>query len=226
LPGNKGGKRVIHRKTAHHHKSDEKDTGHAHKIEVIAEEKDCVAAPVAGAAENGDALSAEELAAQLAEKEKERQELYDRLLRTMAEFDNYKKRVAKDKEDLTRYGNEKLVRELLPVIDNFERALEQAKNSPDQKALQEGVAMILRQLVTLLEKFGVKGFSSVGQPFDPNRHEAMTHQESAAHEENTVIAEFQKGYNLNDRLLRAAMVAVAKRPAEEADASAPDETVH
>jgi molecular chaperone GrpE len=218
---------VIHRKTTHHHKSDEKDTGHAHKIEVIAEEKDCVAAPVAGAAENGDVLSAEELAAQLAEKEKERQELYDRLLRTMAEFDNYKKRVAKDKEDLTRYGNEKLVRELLPVIDNFERALEQAKNSPDQKALQEGVAMILRQLVTLLEKFGVKGFSSVGQPFDPNRHEAMTHQESAAHEENTVIAEFQKGYNLHDRLLRAAMVAVSKLPAaEESQESPPEETAH
>jgi molecular chaperone GrpE len=206
---------VIHRKTTHHHKSDEKDAGHAQKSEVTEKEKDCAAAPVAGAAEKGDALSAEALAAQLAEKEKERQELYDRLLRTMAEFDNYKKRVAKDKEDLIRYGNEKLMRELLPVIDNFERALEQAKISPDQKALQEGVEMILRQLVALLEKFGVKGFSSVGQLFDPNRHEAMTHQESAEHEENTVIAEFQRGYNLHDRLLRAAMVAVAKRPAEE-----------
>ena len=216
---------MIHKKTTHHHKSDEKDTGRAQKIEVIAEEKDCAAAPVAADAVKGDALSAEELAAQLAEKEKERQELYDRLLRTMAEFDNYKKRVAKDKEDLTRYGNEKLMRELLPVIDNFERALEQAKNSPDQKALQEGVAMILRQLVTLLEKFGVKGFSSVGQPFDPNRHEAMTHQESDEHEENMVIAEFQKGYNLHDRLLRAAMVAVSKQPAEEeAAAPQPDET--
>jgi molecular chaperone GrpE len=217
----------MHRKTTHHHKSDEKNTGHAHKVEVTAEEQDCDAAPVAGAAEKGDALSAEELAAQLAEKESQRQELYDRLLRTMAEFDNYKKRVAKDKEDLTRYGNEKLVRELLPVIDNFERALEQAKNSPDQNALQEGVSMILRQLVTLLEKFGVKGFSSVGQPFDPNRHEAMTHQESAEHEENTVIAEFQKGYNLHDRLLRAAMVAVSKQPAaEENQESPPEESVH
>jgi molecular chaperone GrpE len=217
---------VIHRKATHHHKENGQESDHPRKIEVTAEEKDCAPAPEAAAAGKVEVPPAEELATQLAEKEKERQELYDRLLRTMAEFDNYKKRVAKDKEDLTRYGNEKLVRELLPVIDNFERALEQAKNSPDQKALQEGIEMILRQFVTILEKFGVKGFSSVGQPFDPNRHEAMTHQESAEHEENTVISEFQKGYNLHDRLLRAAMVAVSKRPAEqEAQESQPDEIV-
>jgi molecular chaperone GrpE len=217
---------MMHKKATPHHKGDEQDTKHSHKIEITADEKSCEAAAEAVADGKGDSPSAEELALQLAEKEKERQELYDRLLRTMAEFDNYKKRVAKDKEDLTRYGNEKLVRELLPVIDNFERALEQARNSPDQKALQEGITMILRQFVTALEKFGVKEFFSVGQVFDPNKHEAMTHQESAEHEENTIMAEFQKGYNLHDRLLRAAMVAVAKRPAEEADASAPDEPGH
>jgi molecular chaperone GrpE len=218
---------VIHRKATHHHKENEQGSDQPRKIEVTADEKDCTPAPEAGAAGKADVPSAEELASQLAEKEKERQELYDRLLRTMAEFDNYKKRVAKDKEDLIRYGNERLARELLPVIDNFDRALEQAKNSPDQKALQEGIEMILRQFVAVLEKFGVKEFSSVGQPFDPNRHEAMTHQESAEHEENTVISEFQKGYNLHDRLLRAAMVAVSKRPAEqEAQESQPDESVH
>jgi molecular chaperone GrpE len=218
---------VTHRKPTHHHKGDEHDTQQPRTIEVTSDEKDCAPAPEAGAAGKGDAPSAEELALQLAAKEKERQELYDRLLRTMAEFDNYKKRAAKDKEDLTRYGNERLLRELLPVMDNFERALEQAKNSPDLKALQDGLEMILRQFVSVLEKFGVKGFSSLGEPFDPNRHEAMTHQESAGHEENTVISEFQKGYNLHDRLLRAAMVAVSKRPAEEQPPeSESDETVH
>lgn len=216
---------MMHKKATTHHKGDGHDTKHSHKVEITADEKSGEAAAAAAADGKEDSPSAEELAIQLEQKEKERLELYDQLLRTMADFDNYKKRVAKDKDDLIRYGHEKLFRELLPVIDNFERALEQAKNSPDQKALQEGIAMILKQFVSALEKFGVKEFSSVGQVFDPNKHEAMTHQESAGHEENTVMAEFQKGYNLNDRLLRAAMVAVAKRPAEEeAAVPQPDET--
>ena len=157
---------------------------------------------------------AESLKTRLDQIEKEKQELYDRLLRTMADFDNHRKRVSKEKEDLLRYGNEKLCRELLPVIDNFERALEQAENSLDSQALREGIQMILKQFITVLEKFGVKHFTSVGHPFDPNKHEAMVHQESSEHEENSVISEFQKGYYLHDRLLRPALVAVAKKPAE------------
>ena len=88
-------------------------------------------------------------------KEKEKQELYERLLRTTADFDNFRKRVSREKDDLIRYGNEKLARELLPVIDNFERALEQAENSSDNKALREGIEMILKQFIAVLEKFGV-----------------------------------------------------------------------
>jgi molecular chaperone GrpE len=214
---------VTHRKTAQHHKGDGHDADQPRTIEVTTDDTNC--SPVTEAAAGGEgAAAAEDPAARLAQKEKECLELQDRLLRIMAEFDNYKKRVAKDKEDLTRYGNERLARELLPVVDNFERALEQAKNSPDQKALQEGIDMILKQFITVLEKFGVRGFTSVGEPFDPNRHEAMLHQESAEHDENTVISEYQKGYNLHDRLLRAAMVAVSKRPAEkEAPEQQPDE---
>ncbi len=171
---------------------------------------------------------AESLKTQLDQIEKEKQELYDRLLRTMADFDNHRKRVSKEKEDLLRYGNEKLCRELLPVIDNFERALEQAENSPDSQALREGIQMILKQFITVLEKFGVKHFTSVGHQFDPNKHEAMVHQESSEHEENSVISEFQKGYYLHDRLLRPALVAVAKKPAEikQAEDIPSDVTLH
>ncbi len=172
-------------------------------------------------------ISEAELKAALEKKDVENKELYDRLLRSMADFDNHKKRVSKEKDDLIRYGNEKLVREFLPVIDNFERALGQAENAPASQALKEGIEMILKQFISVLEKFGVKSFSSIGQSFDPNKHEAMVQQESAEHENNTVISEFQKGYYLHDRLLRPALVAVAKSPSVQEDSAAlPDTTDH
>jgi molecular chaperone GrpE len=217
LSGSEGEKRVSHKKTSTHHKSEHNsDTGHARRIEINSEEQ----ADSKPAAENtaekhkGTGLPAEDIESRLEQTEKAKQDLYDRLLRTTADFDNFRKRVSKEKDDLIRYGNEKLARELLPVIDNFERALQQAENSSDNKALREGIEMILKQFITVLEKFGVKYFTSVGQPFDPNKHEAIVHQESGEHEENAVISEFQKGYYLHDKLLRPSLVAVAKKPAE------------
>jgi molecular chaperone GrpE len=231
LSGNRGEKRVSHKKTSTHHKAEHNsDTGHARRIEIDSEEQANNTSATVNTAEKIEAAEqpAEDSASRLEQIEKEKQDLYDRLLRTTADFDNFRKRVSKEKDDLLRYGNEKIARELLPVIDNFERALEQAKNSADNKALREGIEMILKQLMTVLEKFGVKNFTAVGQPFDPNKHEAMLHQESSEHEENAVISEFQKGYYLHEKLLRPAMVSVAKKPAENTEGGdqSPDVTVH
>jgi molecular chaperone GrpE len=222
---------VSHKKTSTHHRSEHySDTGQAQRIEINSEEQDGNKPAAENDAEKltTAGLPAEDIESRLEQTEKEKQDLYDRLLRTTADFDNFRKRVSKEKDDLIRYGNEKLARELLPVIDNFERALQQAENSPDNKALREGIEMILKQFIAVLEKFGVKNFTAIGQPFDPNKHEAMVHQESSEHEENAVISEFQKGYYLHDKLLRPALVAVAKKPAEisEEEESSSDVKLH
>ncbi len=162
--------------------------------------------------------SPEKLSKKLEKAEKEKQEINDRLLRTMAEFDNYKKRVNREKEDLIKHGTEKLALELLPVVDNFERALEQAKDAGDAEDVGpviDGIEMILKQLINTLEKFHVKPFDSVGKPFDPEKHEAMAQQEHGGYESNTVIEEFHKGYSLRDKLLRPARVIVSREPSEK-----------
>ena len=160
-------------------------------------------------------MSKKDLNKKLEEVEKEKNELSDRLLRTMAEFDNYRKRVAREKEDLIKYGNEKFAFELLSVMDNFERSLEQAKTSQEVEPVIEGIEMILKQFVGAMEKFHVKPFDSVGEPFDPERHEAMAQQEHDEYEENTVIEEYQKGYCLKEKLLRPARVIVSKSAEKE-----------
>ncbi len=157
----------------------------------------------------------EELVGQIEKLEQENKELSDRLLRTMAEFDNYRKRVAREKDDLLKYGAEKMALDILPVADNFERALEQAKTAANAAAVVEGVEMIFKQFIATLEKFNIKPFDSIGQTFDPEKHEAMAHQENEEYAENTVIAEFQKGYFLNDKLLRPARVVVSRGADEE-----------
>lgn len=160
-------------------------------------------------------LSIESLSENLKKIEQEKMEISDRLLRTMAEFDNYKKRVTKEKENLIIYGTEKIAYELLSVVDNFERALEQEKSVKEIDPFFEGVEMILKQLLNILEQFHIKPFDSVGTLFDPAKHEAMAQQEHPEYEENTVIEEFQKGYSLSDKLLRPARVIVAGEPSEK-----------
>ena len=164
---------------------------------------------------NEPALSAEALYESLEKAEKEKEELNDRLLRTIAEFDNYKKRVTREKGNLIKYGTEKLAFELLAVVDNFERAFEQALEANEVQSVVEGIEMILKQFEGVLEKFHIKSFNSVGEQFNPEKHEAMAQQEDAEHEENTIISEFQKGYFLSDRLLRPARVIVSKGPSEK-----------
>ena len=153
----------------------------------------------------------------LEEKEEELKTLYDKLLRTQAEFENYKKRMAKEKSDLMKYANEELIKEILHTVDNLERATQHAKESNQSENITEGVDIILKQLLKSIERFGVSGFSSPGEKFDPNKHEAVIQMESAEHEPNTIIAESQKGYFLYERLLRPALVTVAKAPQVETD---------
>jgi len=161
----------------------------------------------------------EELKKRLEEKEKEAKEHYDRLLRTAADFENYKKRAAKEKEDWTKFANEDLIKSILPFIDNLERAVNHAEKVIDTGVLIEGIKLTLQQLLQTLNKFGLSPFESVGKPFDPARHEAMLVIETDQHEPNQVVEEFQKGYLLNDRLLRPATVSVSKPPEEEVQAS-------
>lgn len=149
---------------------------------------------------------------ELTEAAAKTREYFDRLLRLQAEFENFKKRAAREKEQFLRFANEGLIYELINILDNFERAFESANKITDFKTLHRGVEMILKQLHKLLDKNGVKKIECVGKSFDPVCQEAIAHIETDRYPENTVIEEVQKGYLLEDRLIRPAMVKVAKKP--------------
>ena len=152
---------------------------------------------------------------QLANKKHEIQELKDRLLRLQAEFENYKKRMIREKNDFSRYALEKIINNLLPVIDNLERAVESARKKENYQALVTGIEMVLAQLLDVLKKEGLENIKALGEKFDPNKHEAVMQIESHEHSENEIAQELQKGYALNDRVIRASMVAVAKKTSKE-----------
>jgi molecular chaperone GrpE len=156
-----------------------------------------------------------ELEEALAAKGLEAANNWDKYLRERADIENFRKRVQKEKEEILKYGNESFVQEILPAIDNLERAVSHA-SAEEVTAVIEGVKLTLSMLLSGLKKFGVTPVETpVGTPFDPNFHQAMGQVESADQEPNTVVAEFQKGYLLNDRLLRPAMVTVAVAPKGE-----------
>jgi molecular chaperone GrpE len=143
----------------------------------------------------------------------ERSTLLDQLLRRQAEFENYRRRVDRERAETYARSRAEVVLELLPVIDNFERALASLEHSgSDAKSLRQGIELIHRQLNDALAKFGLEPVEAVGQAFDPNVHEAVSAEPSAEHEENTVIAEFERGYRLGEKLLRPAKVKVASTP--------------
>lgn len=143
--------------------------------------------------------------------QREAKENYDKFLRVYAEFENYKKRMEREKSEFLKYANEGLIKEMLVVIDNLDRAVAQARQNAETESLVEGVEMILRQIKEIMEKHGVRELRSLGEPFDPNLHEAMMHEVANDHDENTVIDEFQKGYVFKDRLIRPALVKVSKK---------------
>jgi molecular chaperone GrpE len=145
-------------------------------------------------------------------KEKEANENYDRYLRQVAELENFRKRANRERDEAIRFANEALVKDLLPVVDNLERAVAHAKDGGNGKPLVEGVEMVLRGFFDTLAKHGVVPIAAVGQRFDPEKHEAMAQIESGTYEPDTVVEEYHKGYLLRDRLLRPALVSVAKTP--------------
>jgi molecular chaperone GrpE len=148
----------------------------------------------------------------LQEKEKEAQDNYDRYLRLSAELENYKKRAEKEKGETYKFANENLLKDLLPVLDNLERALEHGRDAVNSKALLEGVEMTQKGLWAVMEKHGISRVEAMGEVFDPNHHEAVMVQEDAQSPPGVVISQLQKGYRLHNRLVRPAMVIVSKKP--------------
>jgi molecular chaperone GrpE len=162
-----------------------------------------------------------ELREQLANKDKEIAELKDRYLRALADTDNIRKRMRQQSEDAIRLQRENLLRDLLPITDNLERAVEAARGGGNGKPIVEGVEMVLRSLLDFLRRNGVSPRESVGRPFDPQFHEAVDHVESGEHPPNTVISEFHRGYQVGERVLRPARVAVAKAPSDASPSDGP-----
>lgn len=163
-------------------------------------------------ASDGSASSDTAMDAELAAAREEAKAHYEKLLRSMADFENYRKRVERDKVDLVRFANEELIRELLSVLDHLDQALSHIKQSSNEEAknLALGVELVGKQLVGTLEKFGLKGVDAVGQVFDPKLHEALQMVDVEDAEPGTVVAQHRRGYVLNGRLLRPALVDVVK----------------
>ncbi len=148
--------------------------------------------------------------AQLEEKQKESAANYDKYLRAVAELDNYKKRAARERADYIKYANENILKDLLTVYDNMERAREHAANSRDFDSFLEGLDMIQGQFKELLARYGVESIETKDREFDPNVHEAVMRVQGTAENDNKIVEELEKGYMLNGRLLRPAKVSVAK----------------
>lgn len=160
--------------------------------------------------------SVEALKAELQAQKEKTEETYDRLLRVSAEFENYKKRSAREMDEFRKFANQALIRELLSVVDNLELAIHSSRSDQSpHKALLEGLQITHSEILKIFEKFNVTPIVAKGKTFDPNFHEAVMQQETDDAEENTVIDEMQKGYLIHDRLLRPAMVVVAKPKSKE-----------
>ncbi|HJL41455.1 MAG TPA: nucleotide exchange factor GrpE [Myxococcales bacterium LLY-WYZ-16_1] len=177
--------------------------------------------PQAEAAEAGSDPQGEELqAAKSALEEefdalkRERDELKDRWMRSAADFENYKRRAAKEREEVQKYANEKLLRDLLPVIDDLDRAVQVVSEQAGSEQVREGVEMVRKKFLAQLEKHGVVSFESTGATFDPNVHEAVQQAHSPDVPAGQVLSELQRGFTIQGRLLRPAMVIVSLGPSE------------
>jgi molecular chaperone GrpE len=159
-------------------------------------------------ASTATAVDAPDLAEEIIELRKERDNLHDRLLRQAAEFDNYRKRIDRERRETSEYAAVEFVKDLLPVIDDFERALQ--TEAPGAESYRQGLEIIHRGLLELLRKRGVTRIEAVGTDFDPHVHQAVAYEDAPDRREGEVIEEFARGYKLGDRLLRPAMVKVAK----------------
>jgi len=166
--------------------------------------------------------SLESLKIRLKEKEEEAAENFDRYLRTAAELENFRKRAAREKLDAIKYGNEQLLRDLLPLMDAMDRALQQSEKSCDFEAFRKGLELIRTQFTSCLGRHGVEAIDCLHKPFDPNLHEALMQVERTGHEDKEIVDELEKGYLLSGRLLRPSKVSVCKRV--RSDNTCEDET--
>lgn len=183
--------------TKHEGADDQKEQGHKHEEHRKKKKKEDVP---------------EEVKGQIEEKDEKIKSLQEKLLYQQADFENFKKLKAKEKMDTLKFANEEIIKELLPVVDNLEMALKHAESTEDYKSIHEGVRITLNQFMKVLEKFGIVSVEAVGQKFDPNFHEAFYQEERDDVEPDTVVSELQKGYLLNDRLVRPSRVTVSKKP--------------
>ena len=198
------------------------DRGKSVKIDIT---ENASEAPPKADVENSESTAKETVAEakdptqQLEEKidrlAQEAQANYDRFLRVSAEFDNYKKRTAREVANHKKYANESLLKNILSVVDNLERAIQSAAGEGNQtEALLEGINLTLKETLSLLERFNVSPIEALGQPFDPAFHEAVLREEADKHDANTVLSEIQKGYMIHERLLRPSMVVVSMKSAK------------
>lgn len=164
----------------------------------------------------------EQLQAAHAELEAKQKDTYERLLRATADLDNFRKRARRDLENARTEARSKTLIEMLPVIDNLERAVAHAETSEDAKGIADGVNLVLRQFSQALERCGVAPVDAVGKPFDPNIHEAVSQVETADHPAGTVVEQLQKGYRIGERLLRPTLAVVSTAPAEPEEPPKPN----
>ena len=162
-------------------------------------------------------MTKQELIEKLKDTEQKAQENYDLYMRTYAEMENIKKRGLKEKEDLAKFANESLIKELLPVIDSLEKALSHVDDGSNPSGLAEGIKLTLNGLMATLEKAGLEEVEAMGKPFDPNFHEAISQQADDTVPPKHVIMEMQKGYLLNGRLIRPSMVVISQGNGEKKD---------
>jgi len=205
-------------KKGHHKKPNKEENSIEVKIGGGDPEKPAVEA--ARPEEKKEIPSLEKLQAQLEEKTRESSEYFDKWLRLRAEMENFKKRMQKEKADHLKFGNEDLLKALLPILDNLNRAMDHGKSERENSSLLAGVEMIHKEFLNTLERFGVKPIPAAGEVFDPEKHEAISQEESDL-EPNRVVAAVQNGYFYHDRLLRPAKVIVSKgRPQAEKETPA------
>ena len=157
----------------------------------------------------------EELRGTIESLQKEKDDLFGKLQRVSADYANYQKRVPKQISDTISFEKERIIRSLLPALDNFEHTLQNAHSAEDVDVLVKGIQIIYDQLIEILKSHSVEQIKALGEPFDPSVHQAMTQQTDTEKEENVVLEEFQKGYTLNGRVIRPSKVIVNKLPAEE-----------
>lgn len=198
----------------------EADRQHGEEQEDTPSIEELEAAAAAAATEAGKPGSSREA---LAQKTREAEEAQERYLRTYADFENYRKRMQRDLADFRRYANEQMAADLLTVADHLGLAIQHAADSGEaNQGLLTGVQLVHKQLRDVLEKYGIKPFNAVGEPFDPALHDAMMQVETADVPPNTVVQVFQDGYRYHEKVLRHAKVGVSKRPAGAETACAPE----